>query len=680
MSIEDLSEAERAVWTAFGRGAWTDLRTGDPDADQLALAHAWPQSRVVRAEIIAALLLGAAGPQHGSAPALRLRGARITGRLDLTGATIDNAIVCEYCVFEDEPCFADATTKTLRVVESLLPSFDGTRLSAKGILDFAGSVSRSLSLDRAGVVGELSLNRATVGHDAAAVAISAEGLTVDGLMQCADGFTCTGSIMLRGARITGSLELDDASLTADGQLALRADNATIGGRLKGERLKTVGEVRLSNTRIAGWLNLNGADLRNPGDVVLGAGGLEVGGAIWCGKSFRARGEVRLIGARVGGNVNFVGADLSHPGGDALNLERATVNDVDGERLCVTGSRVTMRNAQFTGRVSLAAARLDGGVGNTALVTDGASITGSLDLRGMHAIGEVRLRTCNISERLLLREVVIDNASGIALRLSRTRVATDVFCGGMTIHGMVKLSGATVGNHAQLNEIAVSNPGGVALDAEGLQAGTLTLLPRERIEGKVVLQGAHVLRLRDDPDQWPDELVLDGCTYGDLEPARDRLRWLTRDPGGFQPQPYEQLAAYYKATGRYAEARRVQHAKERRQRDAKPVSGRIWGLLQDVTVAYGFQPWRAMFWLLGLLVAGSVTYAGSPPPPLDPAHAPHFNAFVYTLDLLLPVVDLGQKHAYNPAGAEQWLSYGLVAAGWILVTTIAAGAARTLNRG
>lgn len=199
----------------------------------------------------------------------------------------------------------------------------------------------------------------------------------------------------------------------------------------------------------------------------------------------------------------------------------------------------------------------------------------------------------------------------------------------------------------------------------------------------MLRSAHLVRLRDDPARWPDDLALDGSTYGDLEPhlpARDRLRWLDRESGGFQSQPFEQLAAWYTAAGMPAEARRVLHAKERRHRGTKPLSGRLWGFLQDVTVAYGYRPWRAMLWLLGLLTVGSVTYGIAPPPPLVPGQAPHFNPVVYTLDLLLPVVDLGQKHAYNPAGAEQWLSYALIASGWILVTTIAAGAARTLNRG
>jgi hypothetical protein len=53
--------------------------------------------------------------------------------------------------------------------------------------------------------------------------------------------------------------------------------------------------------------------------------------------------------------------------------------------------------------------------------------------------------------------------------------------------------------------------------------------------------------------------------------------------------------------------------------------------------------------------------------------------MYTVDLLLPIVDLGQERAFNPEGLHQWFSYLLVAAGWILATTIAAGAARTIGR-
>jgi hypothetical protein len=71
---------------------------------------------------------------------------------------------------------------------------------------------------------------------------------------------------------------------------------------------------------------------------------------------------------------------------------------------------------------------------------------------------------------------------------------------------------------------------------------------------------------------------------------------------------------------------------------------------------------------------------APPPALQAGNAPHFNGVFYTLDLMLPVVNIGQKYAFNPGGAEQWLSYVLIAAGWTLATTVATGVARVLRRG
>jgi hypothetical protein len=59
--------------------------------------------------------------------------------------------------------------------------------------------------------------------------------------------------------------------------------------------------------------------------------------------------------------------------------------------------------------------------------------------------------------------------------------------------------------------------------------------------------------------------------------------------------------------------------------------------------------------------------------------PDFNPLVYTLDLLLPIVDFGQEHAFNPHGLQAWVAYGFIATGWVLATTIAAGATRVLRR-
>ena len=87
----------------------------------------------------------------------------------------------------------------------------------------------------------------------------------------------------------------------------------------------------------------------------------------------------------------------------------------------------------------------------------------------------------------------------------------------------------------------------------------------------------------------------------------------------------------------------------------------------------------MTWLLALLLVGTVVYGLHHPRPVEPGKAPDFNALIYTLDLLLPIIDFGQEKAFNPHGAYQWLAYLLIAAGWILATTVAAGITRALSR-
>jgi len=98
------------------------------------------------------------------------------------------------------------------------------------------------------------------------------------------------------------------------------------------------------------------------------------------------------------------------------------------------------------------------------------------------------------------------------------------------------------------------------------------------------------------------------------------------------------------------------------------------------IGYGYRPWRAACWLVVLLVAGSAAFHHIRPVTTGAHGTPPFNSFVYTIDLLLPIVDLGQRKAYLPqTGWSQWLAYGLIAVGWILVTTIAAAITRALRR-
>jgi hypothetical protein len=668
VAVTDLTEPEQALWQAFPRGAWVDLRDGAPD-------------RAIRAEVIRALLLGAADREPGHTPGVRIRGARVTGRLDLMGATVTCPLVCEHCDFEQELRFVESVTRTVRIVQSRLPAFNGTRMRLDGILNlWTCEIAGVLRLDQAKITGQLCLEDAVIGPPGGgAEAVAASGLTVDGSAQCAR-LISRGPVTLTVAEITGSLELTGARLSYPGQRALAADRIVIGGRLDGRGMRVAGETLLRNAHVRAGLVLVAAALDNPGGVALNAGGLTVDGGVFLTGGFGAAGEVRLLGAHLGANLTLSGAELSNPGGIALNLDRATMSICTGTDMTCTG-QASFTGARIGGDLNLRGARLTGNTGDPALFAEHISIDGELVLSGLRAHGEVRLRTARVGHHVLLTGAQLDTPGGVAFRLSRAQVGASVVGDGMRAAGEIRVAGTTIGGELSFRGARLRHPG-TALEAGGLQATELWLHTAEPVAGLVDLDHAQIGILRDDPACWPAQLSIDGLTYQSLEPrlpARQRLDWLNRDPRGHQTQPYEQLAAHYTTIGQPGQAREVMYARERVQRTAMSPLARAWSLLQDVTVGYGYQPRRAVAWLVLLLAVGSITFALAPPPVLVPGQAPHFNPVVYTLDLLLPVVDLGQKHAFNPSGAEQWLSYLLTAAGWVLVTTVAAGAARVLSR-
>jgi hypothetical protein len=437
MEYHDLNEPEKALWVAFPSGQSVDLRAGDPSDDPGA-AYKWSPERTVRAEVIAALLLGIQDPQPGRFPTLRLTGARIVGRLDLRGAVIDYPIICESCSFDEEIQLIECTAKSIRIVGSQIPGFIGARMRTQGILNLHYStINGILRLDRAHIAGALSLLGTRI-YTGAKRSLSGESLTVEGDMECNRGFTASG------------------------------------------------EVALTAANVAGQLTFNGAVLESK------------------------------------------------------------------------------------------------------------------------------------------------------LRLGR------------------------------------------------LRAGELSLRTAQAMTHTLYLPQASVETLEDDPDTWPPEIRLNGFTYNAIRdpqvqpPVAQRLDWVSRDPYGYLPQPYEQLAAYYKRAGHDNDVRRVLLAKQRQRRGTLGPLGKGWGFLLDWTVGYGYAPWRAAIWLALLLAIGTTVFAINPPHALNGGPVPPFNAFIYTLDLLIPITTFGLRNAYGSAGATQWLAYALIAAGWILTTAVVAGVTRVLR--
>jgi len=353
---------------------------------------------------------------------------------------------------------------------------------------------------------------------------------------------------------------------------------------------------------------------------------------------RVRGRTHLENARIDGSLLLQGARLSHPGGVAL----------DGSRLDV-GSGIIGRD-------------------------------------GFRAEGEIRLREARVGEALRLEGAYLHHPGGDALCAESIQVGSRIDCGeGFHAEGAVVLTAATVGRAVSFRGATIRHPAAHAVDARHLRTGELDLRTA-RVEGTVDLRHGRldVWHIPADASPAPvPHLHLDGLVYQTLEPHLPVARCLAlveRDPDGYRPQPYAQLAATYQSIGHDDDARGVLLAKQRHRRATLRPLGRAWGWLLDVTVGYGYRPWLAGLWLTALTLLGTAVFGAAHPKPVKPGEGAPFSPLVYALDLLIPIGGLGQRNAwYWPSEPVQWLAYALIAAGWLLTTAVVAGVTRVLNR-
>jgi hypothetical protein len=277
--------------------------------------------------------------------------------------------------------------------------------------------------------------------------------------------------------------------------------------------------------------------------------------------------------------------------------------------------------------------------------------------------------------------VVTGEKGLALVADGLRVDVDMTCdANFRALGEIRLRGAHIGQNLDFSRATMLNPHGTALDAEDLQADRM-LMPASCEAGLICLRNAKLNELDDKCEVLPDRIDVRGLSYQTLIPPLEpgkRLEWLRR-AGGFEPQPYEQLATSYRRLGYDEEARQVLLAKERHRRQTLSPVGQAWGYLQDVMIGYGYRPSRAAAWFGLLLAVGVVVFWFSPPRPGPLGVHAHFNPFFYALDLLIPFADFGQRSLWDPSAGQQWFESIVAVFGWMLASTAIAGLTRTLNR-
>jgi hypothetical protein len=616
-----LTRAETRVRNAFRAGQEADLRShGEPGEDGHAPA--------LRAATIAAILFGE--PDPGRNARLVVRGARITGQLDLSYARIEHPIILGECDFDEPIVLTEARLGGLNLDRCRFPGIEGSNLELDGDLGLEHvSSAGTVNLSGARLHRDVRLEGAKLGSAPhgkhGAVALAADFVIVEGSVDCHGGFDAAGTVSLVGAQIHGSVRLDDAKVTGTGEqgIAFNCDGMTVGHHLNAQRLYAHGEVRLVDVRIASTLELRGARLVNPEGVALRLDRTEISSSLYCDFGFSATGEVCAIGAHVRGTAYFNDAEFGVPA--------PTTAPANGP-------------AAGAGR---------------------------------------------------------PGGTGMALRLVRTRIDGDLGCWAKFVaHGTADLSRSSVGGEFRILTTDLEGYP-AALDVTNGRFGMLALsgLPPA---GRLDLTKAKADFFKDGPGHWAGgEIVLDEFEYASIQMAgvtlRQREDWLRRamaasqrkpggDHDGYLPQPYEQLAEAYRRAGDDRLARLIQLAKWR-QRNRVMTWRRwwlkLWNIVQDGMIGYGYAPARALIWLIALFALGAVLFRyGATPHPLVNTHRgfAFSDSISYTLDLLLPTSGLQERQIWQSSGGlGEVAAAALVVFGWTLGATVFAAAARVLQR-
>ncbi|MGV9329742.1 pentapeptide repeat-containing protein [Streptosporangium sandarakinum] len=459
-----------------------------------------------------------------------------------------------------------------------------------------------------------------------------------GARQAAQGGTA--GLRLAGARVTGPLDLSDATLTGKlhllnchlaGAVSL-SDATAVGVRLRGCDLE---RVRATRCTVKGLLDFDGSTVH--------AG-------------------IRLDNAEVNGQLRLSRMRLSAPG----ERLKPGANWMEDTRRTISPEEARER-------------RLD--QVRHALWAGGLTVTGATFMRDTHVTGGLRLIGAKLRSGIYLQGSVITATGPHAVTADMLECGSAEFSAGFTATGTIRMRGARVGGTLSFSDATLKAPGRV-LHLSHAQVDEVILTP-ESIEGEVNLGYSRIGVLLDRPDAYPGGVHLNGLVYEALRgpwSVAERLSWVSRDPDGYRPQPYEQLAAWYRRIGHEPDARRVLLAKQRDRRGTLRPAGRAWGGLLDLVVGYGYRPWLAAVWAVVLLTAGTVAFGAVPPVKIDPEEVRVFQPFTYTLDLLVPVSVFEQRGAWEPVGWTRWLAWTLIVSGWILATALISGAARVLRPG
>ncbi|WP_438974079.1 hypothetical protein [Planktomarina temperata] len=254
--------AERKLIAACRKGRATIISRERPEKGSA--------DNTIRAGLIRALLLGT-GDCTPPVRGLQIRGAWITGKLDLAGEALPVPLGLVSCTLEEDVMLRDCTLPALYLSGTHLPKLDAHRLHCNGSLHLQDGFQATglVNLASAKIGGQLACTGGKfLAED---MALNCDAITVGASVFLGQGFTAKGEVNLLDAKIDGNLSCAGGKFLAEDR-ALNCNGISVGadvflqgefdarGRILLNRFEARGTIALNLAVIAGNLGLLGATL------------------------------------------------------------------------------------------------------------------------------------------------------------------------------------------------------------------------------------------------------------------------------------------------------------------------------------------------------------------------------------------------------------------------------------
>ena len=517
---------------------------------------------------------------------LRIRGALVTGQLDLSFVDVPFPLVLEQCVVPAPVRILNANIPWIGLSNSRLQGVLGAGVQIAGRLDLRGTrIEGTVDLSGARIGGDVDLTQAVFQVPQALSPPVTREYAVDG-----DGMNVSGDVVLT------------STIVAHG----------------------AGEVRLQDSNVGGQLYCGGAKLRNENQVALRLDGAHVVGGVFLTNHenlrFHSQGTIRMLGTTVDKGLQCSGALMELPDreGAVLAADRVRINgNVELNNGYEGYGCVRFHRSEIEGQFLANAARIINSQ-RVAINLEGARISGQTVLAdGLYVQGSVHLHDAVLDQHLSFRGASLsDSYSDYSGRIF-TILAQGLRVNGNVLFDRSRVTGESFvtdgkvlldrGDIAGSIDFADAFFAGYAATGATLSA---TSCDKQLFWTGVVSNGRTDLELRNFSAQeiiWDlqsraslNRYVITGLDYQLLTNVPDthaeRLRWVGseiqwingQEGGRFFPQPYEHLERLLRQHGYVEESRKVGIEKRKaliRSGDLPRLSW-LWNQLLRVSIGFG----------------------------------------------------------------------------------------------